>query len=725
LTVALVYAFTATPLYTATADLTIDSKKIQLFKNNEQVVGDNTMDSSQVESEVQVLGSENIALAVIDDLKLANDPEFIGTGNGPLVGLLSAIFGMDDDARSLSDLQRKRIAIKVLRDNLSVRRIGLSYVLEISYRSPDPAKAAQIANAVADAYINDQLNTKYQAARRASIWLQERIAELRNQSNVAARAVQDYKEKNNIVDTGNHGLLSDLQVQETNTQMIAAQAATAEAKARLDRIEEVLKSPAPGEALGTVTDTLKNEVINKLRQRYLDDTEHVAKFTAMMGANHLAVVNLKNEMALLQASMVDELQRIAQTYKSDYEIAKAREESTRASLGKQIQEAGASGQAQVDLKELEAASQTYHTIFENFLQKYTEAVQQQSFPISDARVITPASRPNFKSYPKTTLIALLGLLVGIGAGLLNALVLRNFDRAIRRPRDVEERLGLECLGMVPFIATRQRKTTSHGPKLLQAVERLMTVPVKDSPPEADLDLTRKVLDDPFSHFSEGLRSIKTGLDILALTRPIKTLGVISATPGEGKSTIAVNLANLFAAGGRSTLLIDGDLRNPQLSRLLSPDAKGGLVELIAGKIAFTKAMRAIPQSTLRFIPTVLQQRIANTADLLASPQMRTVLGEVQNVFDQVVIDLPPLGPISDARAMSPLIDAFIVVANWGHTRFEVLEDAIANFGIAADKVVGVILNKVDYNELRNMDAYSHGYYHNKNYAKYGYAYSQD
>ena len=725
LTVALVYAFTATPLYTATADLTIDSKKIQLFKNNEQVVGDNTMDSSQVESEVQVLGSENIALAVIDDLKLANDPEFIGTGNGPLVGLLSAIFGMDDDARSLSDLQRKRIAIKVVRGNLSVRRIGLSYVLEISYRSPDPAKAAQIANAVADAYINDQLNTKYQAARRASIWLQERIAELRNQSNVAARAVQDYKEKNNIVDTGNHGLLSDLQVQETNTQMIAAQAATAEAKARLDRIEEVLKSPAPGEALGTVTDTLKNEVINKLRQRYLDDTEHVAKFTAMMGANHLAVVNLKNEMALLQASMVDELQRIAQTYKSDYEIAKAREESTRASLGKQIQEAGASGQAQVDLKELEAASQTYHTIFENFLQKYTEAVQQQSFPISDARVITPASRPNFKSYPKTTLIALLGLLVGIGAGLLNALVLRNFDRAIRRPRDVEERLGLECLGMVPFIATRQRKTTSHGPKLLQAVERLMTVPVKDSPPEADLDLTRKVLDDPFSHFSEGLRSIKTGLDILALTRPIKTLGVISATPGEGKSTIAVNLANLFAAGGRSTLLIDGDLRNPQLSRLLSPDAKGGLVELIAGKIAFTKAMRAIPQSTLRFIPTILQQRIANTADLLASPQMRTVLGEVQNVFDQVVIDLPPLGPISDARAMSPLIDAFIVVANWGHTRFEVLEDAIANFGIAADKVVGVILNKVDYNELRNMDAYSHGYYHNKNYAKYGYAYSQD
>jgi succinoglycan biosynthesis transport protein ExoP len=726
LTIALVYSFTSTPLYTATSDLTIDSKKIQLFKNNEQVVGDNSMDSAQVESEVQVLASESIAVAVIDDLKLTNDPEFVDMRTGPIVGLLSAIFGMDEDERSVSDVQRKRIAIRVLRANLSVRRVGLTYVLEISYRSPDPAKASQIANAVADAYINDQLNTRYQAAKRASIWLQERIAELRNQSNVAARAVQDYKEKNNIVDTGNHGLLSDLQVQETNTQMITAIAATAEAKARLDRIVEVLKSPAPGEAVGTVSDTLKNEVITKLRQRYLDDSEHVAKFTAMMGPNHLAVVNLKNEMALLQASMVDELQRIAQTYKSDYEIAKAREDSTRASLGKQIQEAGASGQAQVDLKELESASQTYHTIFENFLQKYTEAVQEQSFPISDARVITPASPPTHKSYPKTTLIALLGLLVGAAAGLVHALVLRNFDRAMRRPRDVEERLGLECLGMIPLIGTHKRKkTTSQAPTLLQTVERWIAVPVKESHPEVGLDLTRKVLDDPFSHFSEGLRSIKTALDILALTRPIKTLGIISATPGEGKSTIAVNLANLFAAAGRSTLLIDGDMRNPQLSRLLSPDAKSGLVELIAGKIAFTKALRAIPQSALRFIPTVLQQRIANTADLLASAQMRTALSEVQNVFEQVVIDLPPLGPISDARAMSPLIDAFIVVANWGHTRFEVLEDAMANFGIAADKVVGVVLNKVDYNELHNMDAYSHGYYYNKNYAKYGYAYGQD
>ena len=135
--------------------------------------------------------------------------------------------------------------------------------------------------------------------------------------------MEDYKEKNNIVDTGaGRGLLSDLQVQEINSQMITATAATAEAKARLDRVEQVLKSPAPGEAIGTVSETLRNEVITKLRQRYLTDREHVAEWTAKMGPTHVAVINLKNEMVELQNSIIDELQRIAQTYKSDYEIAK-------------------------------------------------------------------------------------------------------------------------------------------------------------------------------------------------------------------------------------------------------------------------------------------------------------------------------------------------------------------------------------------------------------------
>ena len=308
---------------------------------------------------------------------------------------------------------------------------------------------------------------------------------------------------------------------------------------------------------------------------------------------------------------------------------------------------------------------------------------------------------------------------------MHSLILHHFDRAVRRPRAVEERLGLQSLGLVPAISIPQRRAT-EGSRLLMAMERFalpQRSPHKQQ--ESGPDLTRKVLDDPFSHFSEGLRSTKTALDIMALTRPIKCLGVISAIPGEGKSTISVNLANLFAGSGKSTLLIDGDMRNPQLSRHLAADADHGLLELIAGAQSLAQTTRSVRQSPLRFVPTVLRQRIANTGDLLASERMRGVLAEARREYEQVIVDLPPLGPVSDARAIAPQIDAFIMVIHWGHTRFDVLEEALNTFGEAADKIVGVVLNKVDYQQLRNMEPYSYNYYYNKSYAKYGYAYSQD
>ena len=548
--------------------------------------------------------------------------------------------------------------------------------------------------------------------------------------------MEQYKEKNNIVDTGPRGLLSDLQVQELNSQMITATAGTAEAKARLDRVQEVLKSPAPGEAVGTVSDTLHNDVITKLRQRYLEDREHVARWTEKMGPQHLAVINLQQEMKEVQNSIVDELQRIAQTYKSDYEIAKAREDSLRASLNKQVREVGTSGQAQVDLKELQSASLTYHTIFENFMQKYTEAVQEQSFPISDARVITLATPPFVKSWPKTTLLALLGLLVGFGGGLGHSLVLRNSDRTLRRPRDVEERFRLECIGLVPLIAKSEppgkqlakipsdygddlsKKIWGGAPKIVGSGRPL---PFTGSKPSVRLDLTHKVANDPFSHFSERVRSIKIALDSMVQIRPLQCIGVISALPGEGKSTIAVNLANVLARGGRSTLLIDADLRNPQLTRRLGKDAKCGLLELMAGTAHLTEATRMVSDSRLCFLPAVMRQPIANSGDLLASERMHAVLTAARHGFDHVIIDLPPLGPISDSRAIAPLVDSFILVVNWGRTRCEVVEEALANFGTATDKIVGVVLNKVNFREL---DAYSHGYYYNVHYARYGYVQSK-
>jgi capsular exopolysaccharide synthesis family protein len=339
--------------------------------------------------------------------------------------------------------------------------------------------------------------------------------------------------------------------------MITATAATAEAKARFDRVQEVLKSPAPGEAVGTVTDTLHNDVITKLRQRYLEDREHVARWTGKMGPQHLAVINLQQEMK------------------------------------------------------------------------------------------------------------------------------------------VEERFRLECIGLLPLIATTEppKKQRGEGPsnqapdlskKFLGDVPKLLAaggpLSLASNKPRARLDLTHKVANDPFSHFSERVRSVKIALDSMSQIRPLQCIGVISAVPGEGKSTVAVNLANVLARGGRSTLLIDADLRNPQLTRRLSRDAKCGLLELMAGSVHLTEATRMVSDSRLCFLPAVMRQPIANSSDLLASERMHAVLTAARHGFDHVIIDLPPLGPISDSRAIASLVDSFIMVVNWGRTRCEVVEEALANFG---------------------------------------------
>ena len=313
-------------------------------------------------------------------------------------------------------------------------------------------------------------------------------------------------------------------------------------------------------------------------------------------------------------------------------------------------------------------------------------------------------------------------------------MLRNSDRTLRRPRDVEERFHLECIGLLPLIAAAEPPKKQLGEvtsnregdlpkKILGNVPRLLAAgrPVASSKPRARPDLTHKVANDPFSHFSERVRSVKIALDSVAQIRPLQCIGVISALPGEGKSTVAVNLANVLARGGRSTLLIDADLRNPQLTRRLGKDAKCGLLELMAGSVQLTEATRMVSDSTLCFLPVVMRRPISNSGDLLASERMHAVLTAARHGFDHVIIDLPPLGPISDSRAIAPLVDSFILVVNWGRTRCEVVEEALANFGMAADKIVGVVLNRVDFREL---DAYSHGYYYNKQYARYGYVHSK-
>ena len=706
-----IYLYTAPPKFLAQAELLIDTKRSQLFQQ-QAVVGDIAMDSAAVDSQIQVLKSENIAASVVKDLHLSSESEFVGSKPGIVGSILSYLW----PPTPTSELELQQRAVDTFRKGLLAKRIATTYVIEIGFLSLSPDRAAEIANATADAYIVDQLEAKYQATRRASGWLQDRIQELREQASTAERAVLDFKKENNIVDTGGR-LMGEQQLAELNSQMVLARAATAEAHARLSRISDitkndisdidnVLRSPDPA-----VADALRNEVINKLRSEFLDLANREAVFAVRLGHDHLFVVNLRNQMFEIRRSIMNELKRIQETFKSDYEIAMAREQSLERSLADAVAENQTTNQAQISLKDLDSKAQTFRALHDNFVQRYMESIQQQSFPFTEARVITHATRPSTKAQPNSALVMALasasGLLLAFGVALLIDIS----ERGFRTTEQVENELKTTCLAVVPLIGAG---ADGLKPAATDKADRAVARHLDQS------GVLFGVIGSPFSRFAEAFRTIKVGIDVFSLAKLNKTVGVTSTLPHEGKSTVASNLARLIAHAGGKAILIDGDLRNPSLTRALAPEAEIGLLEVISGKKLLTEAIWTDPATSLAFLPIVTKTRLSHSNEVLASVAMKKLIDGLREVYDYILIDLPPLTPVVDVRATTQIIDSYVFVVEWGRTAVDVVERALGSAPLVYERLLGVVLNKAELNLMRNYSRNGGYDYKSKYYERYGF-----
>lgn len=704
LILAVLYLFTAVPQFTSTASMVIDTRKVQLFQQ-QSILGDIGVDSATIETQVEILKSENISLAVIRDLRLTEDPEFVGSGGG----LIGAVLGLFTSSDAKSELELTRTALGKFEKNRTIKRLGLTYVMEIGFTSVDPQKAARIANAIADAYIVDQLEAKYQATRRAGVWLQDRIKELRTQASAAQKAVVDFKQSNNIVDTGGR-LMNEQQLAEVNSQLIMARAATAESKARLDRINDIIKQEIPD---ASVADALKNDTIVKLRGQYVDMASKEAIWSAKYGHDHLAAVNLRTQMAEIKRNINDELKRIQQSQKSDYDIALTREESIKASLTGLVSESQSTNQAQIQLRELESNAQSYQAMYDNFLQRYMESVQQQSFPITEARVISQASKPLKKSSPKTLIVLAASLFGGLMLSVGAAMAREFADNVFRTGSQIEDTLGTNCIAIVPDI----RPPGARSPAMLRKLGKGQVGDVKVLEP----DLLRHVVANPLSRFSEAIRSLKVAIDLNSIVRENRVIAVTSTLPNEGKSTISTNLAQLIAHSGAKVLLIDSDLRNPSLSRELGPKDASGLVDVVAQKVRLQDVLIRDPETGLAFLPAgSTNTRLLHTNEILASKAMNDLVATLKSQFDYVILDMPPMAPVVDVRVTSNYVESYVFVVHWGATKIDVVKHNLKSAPELYDRLLGVILNKADTKLLARYDSYQGKYYYRKYFARYGY-----
>jgi succinoglycan biosynthesis transport protein ExoP len=678
--------------YTANADMIIDTKRVT-WTQSEMASENRTVEDASVESEIETTKSERVAAEVVRQLNLTEDPEFIGAGSGLRHRLFSLFSSRPEPEPTKDEVMRRVVA--TLKDNLRVTRLGRSYIEQIAYTSLDREKAARIANAFADAYIEDQIQAKFEATHRASVWLEQRIGELRKQASDAYREVQDFKSKNSIIIGVDGKLASEVELDQLGVALAKARADTSQARAKLDRIERVLEQRTEKETFNipdpVVTDALSNPVITKLRQQFLDDQNKESEWSARYGADHQAARNLRAEMAALQRAIWDEISRIAESYKSELQIAKSQEESIDKRMIEVFQQSASTRQSQVRLRELETAANTYRGIYETFLSRFTQSVQQQSFPSTEARVVTPATPPSSPSSPKIGLTLALAALCGFGLGVASAFAREQMNRQIHTRAELEGLLGTSCLAVLPAYAQKKPAVRSKGAtKDSGGVFRLIS--------EAA----------PFSATAEALRYIKVAIDLHPAGG--KIIGFVSALPGEGKTTVAAAFAAFVARNGGRTLLVDADLRNPSLTRTLGYNDALGVLDLVADKSSFDELIITDSKHKFDFLPASTRIRPSNSSDILNSAAMKQMLKAAKNDYDYVLVDLPPILPVVDVKAVSHLFDAFVLVVEWGSTSTDEILKAVAASPALSERLLGAVLNKADEDIMRRFEGYSDRHY---------------
>lgn len=713
----LAYAFTATPYYTATAKVIIDNPATQLSQLNP--FGEMGSDNSTVLSQVELIRSEKVVGTVVDQMLLAQRDAQKDTPSNVIDRTLNWLaltfsFSAGKDAATLeleSDPQAGRTrAIRDASKRLDVKRLGMTYILNVEYTDASPARAAQIANAFANAYIEEQINVRLEAARQARTWLRTRIEELSLEVQRADLAVQQFRTKNQMVAV-NGQRVDEQQLSELNTQLVASIGVASQAEAKFQRIEEIIRS---GDLRSLVTEALGSNIITDLRQKYLAVDKQAQELEVLVGPDHQRVQALRDEMKRYEAQIFEELQRIRESTRSELEIARQSQADLKTKVAGMSSVSAQNNEVLVEQKALEDRANTARAMLQTLLQRDQEAQQGQSFQMSEARIVSAATPPVTPSYPNKRLFGLASLLLGLVAGAGLGYLREIADRSFRSGRQVETLLGLPLIGAIPLMqegaATRRRGKS----QLVPAGSAAQQAGDAEQPSGRLVDYA---VNAPMSAFAEALRSVKLSVDLSGPADGACVVGFVSSHPGEGKSTLSKNFASLLALSGFRTILVDADLRAHGLTRYVDRDNDVGLVEVLEGTRPVKDALRTETNSGLDVLLTVVDRKIFNSSELLGSKPMKALLERLRSDYDYVILDLPPLGPVVDAKAIASRLDAIVMVIEWGVTARYTVKTILEAQQAVYERCAGVIFNKVDPQKIHRYDYYGSNYY---GYGKYNY-----
>jgi len=679
-----------TPIYKATGRLEFNMQPAKVTKFEEMAVPQ-TQTREFMNTQTKLLTSDSLAWRVIETLDLVNNPAFnpsakedsgdagiLATIRGGIANLLGRGDAARDDLADEAAVQQ--FLTKNFMDNLEIKAERDTTIMNLAFSSSDPALARDAVNTLIRSFISWQMDKKVGAAGLANEQLQKQVEVARIRLEKSEADLNQFAQKAGIVSLDSKMNLVYKQLEEINTALAQSHAQ------RLGK--EALDNQARESGVASMPMVIENELIQQLRQQYVQLVSQYEDLLIVFKPDYPEAKRLKAKMDDVASKISIEEGRIQQAIHNDFLASVKNEEALRKQADEAKTKALALNDRATQYKILEREVETNKEIHQSLLQRVKEIDATVGADISNIQVVDHALLPVDPDKPRIKLNLLLAIGIGLLLGVAAAFLLEFLDNTVKSMDEITDRFGITILGVLPE-AEEQYKGRLDG----------------------------LVISEPRAGFSEAIRTTRVSIQLsTAAEGGTRTLLVTSTTEGEGKSTIAVNMAQAFAAAGDKVLIIDADLRRPRLHKVFTESGprSGGLSELLIGSKNLEDVVRNAGQKNLYFIPAGLLP--PNPAELLASKRMRQYIEKFSTIFDRIIIDGPPSVGFADVLVLGSLVNGVILVTTLGKTHRQALRLFRRSLSNINARLLGTIVNR--------LDAQSRfGGYYSKYYKYYYHSYS--
>lgn len=695
-TAAALISLRMTPIYDATARISISSQApaVLNFKDNQQF-DSNENQEMIIATQVNILQSNTLALQVVRNLELNKQPDFAGKGR-------STTSGVPVSGSSAQTQEREDQLIGALRSHLAIMPIGGTSLIDITYSSPDPRLAAELANAVANTFIEQNIKARFDSTMQAADWLSKQLADLQIKVETSQARLVEYQKEHGIVGIDDKQNLTVEKLNELGKQLSQAEG---------ERIQkESLYQIAKGTNRDALATVLQDPALSALWQQQTQLQTQYAQLRTQFGSEYPKVLEVQNQLNQINKAYQEELQNGVLRVQNEYFTAVKREQMVKAALDGQTVEANLLAENAIEYKMLKQEADSNRQLYDGLLEKLKEAGLAAGLNSSNIRIVDKARIPRFPARPNVPRNMLFAVLLGLVGGVAVAFALEAVDTTVRTPDQAQSLSGLPVMAVIPF------KGDMGGAKAQGAGSRLLLT-AKQSSTRAGALVSYL---EPQSEISEAYRTLRTSILLSSAGQPPQVLVFTSALPQDGKTMTSVNTAFVMAKQGKRVLLVDADLRRPSIHKVFGLRPEVGLSNVLSGGAKWKDAVQPTMEATLFLLPS--GPLPPHPSELLGSGLMQDLIREWRKEYDHILIDSPPVLSVTDAVLLAVQADMVTLVVRSGQTTMGAVRNARDLLLHLKAPLRGIVLNAFD---LQSPDYYYYyysgskygGYYTDKNAPK--------